>query len=90
MQPGREAELVPRHFVVVVCVSELSMHARVKPKAVREQLRVQLQRMRDYVVDVASGIVNGCHVTFLQAKDDGRTRPSSTTHGLMHDRPRPG
>ena len=40
VQPGREVELVPHHFAIVVCISELSMHMRVKPKAVREQLRV--------------------------------------------------
>jgi hypothetical protein len=42
-QPIREVELVPRHFAIVVCVREFSMHMRVKPKAVRKQLRVQLQ-----------------------------------------------
>jgi hypothetical protein len=42
VQPVRQVELVPRHFVIAVCISELSMHTRVKPKAIREQLRVQL------------------------------------------------
>ena len=37
VQPVREVELVPRHFAIAVCISELSMHARVKPKAVCEQ-----------------------------------------------------
>ena len=69
VQPIRKVELVPHHFAIVVCVSELSMHTRVKPKAVREQLRVLLQRMRDYVVDATSGVINGCHVTFLRAKE---------------------
>ena len=64
VQPVREVELVPRHFVIAVCISELSVHACMKPKAVREQLRVPLQRMRDYVVDATSGVINGCHVTF--------------------------
>jgi hypothetical protein len=79
VQPVREVELVPRHFAIVVCISELSMHTRVKPKAVYEQLRMQFQRMRDYVVYAANGVINGCHVTFLQAKNDGCTRPSSTS-----------
>ena len=64
VQPIRKVELVPHHCAIVVCIGELSMHARVKPKAVREQLRVQLQRMRDYVVDATRGVINGCHVTF--------------------------
>jgi hypothetical protein len=37
VQPVREVELVPRHFAIAVCIRELSMHTRVKPKAVREQ-----------------------------------------------------
>jgi hypothetical protein len=30
-------------------------------------LRMQLQRICDHVVDATSGIINGCHVTFLRA-----------------------
>ena len=40
-----------------------------KPKAVREQFRVQLNRMRYYLVHATSGVVNGCHVTFFRAKE---------------------
>jgi hypothetical protein len=40
MQPVRKVELVPHHFAIAICISELSMDTRVKPKAVREQLRV--------------------------------------------------
>ena len=47
VQPVRKVALVARHFTIAVCVSELSMHTREKPKAVGEQLRVQLQRVRD-------------------------------------------
>ena len=46
-QPIRQVALVARYFAIAVCVSELSMHTREKPKAVGEQLRVQLQRVRD-------------------------------------------
>ena len=76
VQPVREVDLVPHHFAIVVRISELSMHAREKPKAVGEQSRMQLQRMCDYVVDATSGVVDGCRVAFPQAKDGGRTRPS--------------
>jgi hypothetical protein len=82
-QPVGTIELVLRHFAIVVCVRELSMHLRVKPKVVRKQLRVQLLRMCDYVVDVISGVVNGCHVTFLQTKDDGRTKPSAASRDAL-------
>ena len=40
VQSVGEIEFVPHHFAIVVCISELSMHTRVRPKAVREQLRV--------------------------------------------------
>jgi hypothetical protein len=42
LQPVRKVALVARHFTIAVCVSELSMHTRVKAKALGEQLRVRL------------------------------------------------
>ena len=60
-EPVRKAELVPRHFRIAVCVSKFGMHARVRPNAIREQSGVQLQRLRDYVVDTASSVINGCY-----------------------------
>ena len=39
-QPFRKAELVPRHFRIAVCGGKFGMNARVRPNAVREQLRV--------------------------------------------------
>jgi hypothetical protein len=42
-QPVHKSELVPRHFTIAVSVSELSMHAGVRPKAFRKQLRVERQ-----------------------------------------------
>ena len=52
VQPVREVELVPHHFAIAVCISELSVHACMRPKAMA-------------VMSL-----------FLQAKNDGRTRPS--------------
>jgi hypothetical protein len=63
-QPVCEVELVPRHFRIAICVSKFGMHARMRPNAVREQSRVQLQLMRDYVVYAAGGVINGCHAHF--------------------------
>src|SRR4051794_1527439 len=63
-QPVREVELGPRHFRIAVCVGKFGMHARVRPNAARERSGPQLQRVRDYVADIASSVVNGRHVTF--------------------------
>jgi hypothetical protein len=35
-QPTCKVELIPRHFTIVVCVSEFGMNAGVKPKAIRK------------------------------------------------------
>ena len=69
-----EIKLVPHHFTIVVRVGELSMHARVSPKVGGKQWRMQPQRVRDDVADAASGVINGCHIIFLQAKGDARAR----------------
>jgi hypothetical protein len=79
MQPVRKVEFILHYFTIVIHVCELGMHTCVTPKAVRKQSGVQLQRMRDYVVDATHAVVNGRHATFPQAKDDGRTRPSPTS-----------
>ena len=76
-EPVGKIELVLRYFAILVCVSEFSMHARVRPNAVREQFGVQLQRKRDYVVDATMGVVNGCRSLHTQHAASCCTRASA-------------
>jgi hypothetical protein len=57
VESGRKGKLVLSYQTIAVCVCKFSMHTGVRPQAVCKQLRVQLHRMGDYVVDATRGVV---------------------------------